>query len=338
MGQVTGMGVAPAEKDMSPVEAGRVVTAIATAFDRGELDLSARPNAPHPGWASMPEVFVADRLRQVGMSIVQLRCFITFVAAMDRARDAERLWFSAAEVWTHSPWVFDPKIVCTRSFTELAEVLSKGHVSQRHLMDVAAWRTIAESLADSTAVPEVNAAVFGGYGNARQLLEAVKVTTSKSGKTARFPFLAGPKVGPMWIRMLVEPGNAHIDEIDVLPVAVDVQVRKVTEHLGVTATWGHDLEHVRVRIQRVWQKALATGNAVGPARLHGTAAALDPALWFWGKWGCSFCERAKRRQPIHDVCAGCGLDERLGQLSRGEDTTRSGSSRNRVAREEAHSP
>jgi hypothetical protein len=47
-------------------------------------------------------------------------------------------------------------------------------------------------------------------------------------------------------------------------------------------------------------QALAAGNAVGPEPLRGTAAALDPALWFWGKWGCSFCERAKRRVPIHE--------------------------------------
>ena len=85
----------------------------------------------------------------------------------------------------------------------------------------------------------------------------------------------------MWVRMLAEPGKARIDEIYVLPVAVDVQVRKVTEYLGVTATAGHDLEHVRMRIQRAWQEALAAGNAVGPEPLRGTAAALDPALWFW---------------------------------------------------------
>lgn len=284
------------------------MTAITTAFDRGGLDLSERPNAPPPGWASMPEVGVAGRLRQAGMSSAQLRCFITFVAAMDRARDAERLWSSAEKLWTDSPWVFNPTTVSTRSFTELAEVLSESHVSQRHLPDVAAWRTIAESLADRTAVLEVGAAVFDGHGSAPRLLEALKVTTSKSGKTARFPFLAGPKVGPMWVRMLVEPGEARIDEINVLPVAVDVQVRKVTEHLGVTATSGHDIERVRDRIQRVWQEALAIGNAVGPEPLRGTAAALDPALWFWGKWGCSFCERAKERMPIHDVCAGCRLD------------------------------
>lgn len=295
------------QTELSSAEAGVVVTAITTSFDRGELDLSERANAPVPGWASMPEVAVAAALRDAGISQPELRSFITFVAAMDRARDADALWRSAQRVWAQRPWVFDPTIVRARSFTELAEVLSEGRVSQRHLQDVAAWRTIAESLADRTVAPEVHAAVFDGQGDARRLLDAIKVKTFESEKTSRFPFLAGPKVGPMWIRMLAEPGGARIDAIHVLPVAVDVQVRKVTENLGVTTTQGQDLESVRSHIQRQWQHAVDHGTAVGPQQLHGTAAALDPVLWFWGKWGCSFCERARRRMPIHDVCGGCRL-------------------------------
>ena len=41
--------------------------------------------------------------------------------------------------------------------------------------------------------------------------------------------LAGPKVGPMWVRMLTVPGGAEIRGIEVLPGAADVQVRKVAE-------------------------------------------------------------------------------------------------------------
>lgn len=296
-----------ADTELLPAEAGAVVTAMTTAFDHGDLDLSGRARAPAPGWASMPEVVVAAKLRSEDISPSQLRCFITFVAAMDRARDADALWRSAERVWRQTPWVFDPAIIGTRSFTELAEVLSEGQVSQRHLQDVAAWRTIAESLSDRATAPEVHAAVFDGYGNARRLLEVIKAKTSESEKTSRFPFLAGPKVGPMWIRMLAEPGAARIDEIHVLPVAVDVQVRKVTENLGVTTTQGQDLERVRTEIQRKWQDAIDHGNAIGPEQLRGTAAALDPVLWFWGKWGCSFCERAKRRMPVHEVCSRCRL-------------------------------
>ena len=290
---------------LSSREAGQVVTAVTTAFDRGDLDLSDRPKAPAPGWASMPEIAVAARLRQVGISSPQLRCFITFTAAMDRARDADALWYAAEGLWMSAPWVFDPAAICARSFTGLAEALSRSGVSQRHLQDAAAWRTIAESLADSTVAPEINAAIFDGRGDAQRLLEASQTKAPNSDKTARFPFLAGPKVGPMWIRMLAEPGRARIERTRVLPVAVDVQVRKVTENLGIATTRGQDLEKVRDHIQHRWQEAIDEGNAAGPEQLRGTAAALDPVLWFWGKWGCTFCERAQHRMPIHELCAGC---------------------------------
>ena len=99
----------------------------------------------------------------------------------------------------------------------------------------------------------------------------------------------------MWVRMLMDPGGAEIENIHVLPVAVDVQVRKVSEYLGITQTAGRDLEAVRSEIQRRWS-ALA-GSAVGSPALSGTCAALDPALWFFGRWGCTFCERARRQDP-----------------------------------------
>jgi hypothetical protein len=109
----------------------------------------------------------------------------------------------------------------------------------------------------------------------------------------------------MWVRMLAAPGGATIDHLDVLPVAVDVQVRKVTEYLGVTRTKGAAWDVARAVIQQAWREA--AGSAAGPDALDKTAAALDPALWFFGKWGCTFCERAGRRRPISQLCDRCVL-------------------------------
>jgi hypothetical protein len=105
--------------------------------------------------------------------------------------------------------------------------------------------------------------------------------------------------------MLAHPGRAQIISIEILPVAVDVQVRKVTEYLGVTDTGDLDLDSARPIIQAAWERDVAENGSSGPPPLEGSAAALDPALWFWGKWGCTRCERARRRMPIAAPCAGC---------------------------------
>jgi hypothetical protein len=76
-------------------------------------------------------------------------------------------------------------------------------------------------------------------GDALELRRALNAR-SPAG-TGLIPFLHGSKVGPMWIRMLVYPSRAGITSMYAIPVAVDVQVRKVTEYLGVTDTGGSDL-------------------------------------------------------------------------------------------------
>lgn len=300
-------GRAEAE-DLPPPTVSRLVTEITDAFVRKQLDLSERGGAPSGGWSAMPEVAVIERLHQEGLEEAGARRFVTFVAAMDRARDADRLWLLAASLWRSAPWVFDPQAIVEHRVTDLADVLRQSGVSQRHGPDAIAWRLIAESLMDDDAPPHVVAAIEDGTGDARDLLSALQSTTASG--TSRFPMLSGPKVGPMWIRMLAVPGGARITSLEVLPVAVDVQVRKVTEYLGVTATADLELEAARGRIQRAWQAGVETGTAVGPPALSGTAAALDPALWFWGKWGCTFCERAGRKIPIGSPCSSCRFPNR----------------------------
>lgn len=112
-------------------------------------------------------------------------------------------------------------------------------------------------------------------------------------------------MGALWVRLLAYPGGARISSLEVVPIAVDAQVRKVTVYLGVTDTAGRRLEDVRELIQRTWGKDVAEHGAAGPDGLRDTPGALDPALWFYAKWGCTFCERAGRQLPISPVCGEC---------------------------------
>ena len=76
-------------------------------------------------------------------------------------------------------------------------------------------------------------AIEKGKGDARELRADLRST--QTGK-ARFPLLKGPKLAPMWVRIMAAPGGAVISNMETIPVAVDVHVRRVTENLGVTDT------------------------------------------------------------------------------------------------------
>ena len=272
-------------------------------FMAGRLDISDRPGAPASGWEGMPEVVAVHKLQASGASDEAVRRFLTFCAAMDRARDADRLAEAGVRLYRDEPWAFEPQAVVARPLRELADALRRYGVSQRHVIDAFGWRILAETLADQGLAPGIHTVVFEGRGDAAVLLAELALA-SKDG-TPLFPLLGGPKVGPLWVRLLAYPGGAAISSLDRVPVAVDVQVRKVTEYLGVTETVGLDLEDVRAGIQETWARDVAAHGAAGPEGLVDTPGALDPALWFYGKWGCTFCQRAGRKMPISPICAEC---------------------------------
>ena len=72
-------------------------------FYDGRLDLSARDVAPGSTWSRMPEVECVTRLRVSGASHRTVRLFLTFVAAMDRNRDATLLWNNGVELFRSYP-------------------------------------------------------------------------------------------------------------------------------------------------------------------------------------------------------------------------------------------
>ena len=282
-------------------DAARLAEMIAGDFYDNRLDLSTRSIAPSTAWSQMPEVECVQQLRDFGTPDRLVRLFLTFVSAMDRARDATRLWRAGVKLLESHPEVFEPAEVLAMTSDTVRALLSANGVSQRHGRDANAWRTIAGSLASG------NGAVFrvidSGVGDARELLGELR-GVDYNGQS-RFPMLRGPKVGPMWVRIMANPGGAKIGRIDTIPVAVDVQVRRATENLGVTDSQGLRLKEAKPVIQTVWRTAVADARIGGPPGIAGTYAALDPALWFFGKHGCSHCEKMGQRVPISSACNHC---------------------------------
>lgn len=275
-----------------------------------DLDLRKRRGAPKPGWEGMPEFIGAKELRAAGATDVEVRLWLTFTVAMDRARDADVLADASLRMWRSDPWAFDPDLILARGERALSDLLRTRKVSQKHSQDAPAWRRIAQSLSQSGRAPTVRRAVYEGADDARELLRAIDAKDQDEGSL--FPLLRGPKIGRLWIRELVYPGRATLNHLDAIAVAVDVQVRKVTEYLGVTDTGDLDLTVAREVIQRVWKADVEASGAAGPEAIQNTSAALDPALWFFAKWGCTHCQEDGERVRISPICAECRFPARSG--------------------------
>lgn len=76
--------------DLAVPRMAQLAVAIADSFYGDGLDLSARENPVAGTWSEMPEVGAVQRLRDLHASDRQVRLFLTFVCAVDRARDGNR--------------------------------------------------------------------------------------------------------------------------------------------------------------------------------------------------------------------------------------------------------
>lgn len=286
--------------------AGRLATIIARDFYHGRLDLTARGMAA-ASWSDIPEVKYAERLGESGTPRPDVRLFLTFIMALDRARDSEQLWRAGFQLFRSHPELFQPVRVCGFPVDELRDLLKASKVSQRHRPDTNAWCRIALTLVRETDCP-VHRVIVDGVGDAEELL--LDLRRSNRQGHARFPFLKGAKIAPVWIRIMADPGRSKIARLDSIPVGVDVQVRRVTENLGITSTQDIPLASAKCTIQTAWKDAVDAGDIAGPPGIRGTCAALDPVLWFFGKYGCSHCERVGRREPISRGCSSCVWEPR----------------------------
>ncbi len=207
--------------------AARLAKLIADDFYGDGLDLASRNMDPGQPWHDyMPEVAVVRRLRGTDRAV---RLFLTFIAALDRARDATQLWNAGGRLFEESPESFDPHHVAGLEVGALGRVLKAARVSQRHGPDSDAWHRIARSLS--------------------------------SGRKS--------------------------------PVS------------RVTATRGRTLAKAKPVIQENWTNGVSEADIAGPAGIEGTCAALDPALWFFGKHGCGHCRKANEKVRFGRACEFC---------------------------------
>jgi hypothetical protein len=176
----------------------------------------------------------------------------------------------------------------------LASGLRNYGLSRKHDRDAGFWRTVATSFLKKWA------------GDPRRLLETCRYEAPailehlvqdnhlEAGEEKRdFPSLRGPKIAPLWVRMLRDNVGLPIKRIEEVPIPVDVHIARATFSLGVLrGTLRVSFAEIITPVQNVWAAAAQGTEYI--------ALDYDAPLWHLSKFGCS--RRHGEECPRADEC------------------------------------
>ena len=84
-------------------------------------------------------------------------------------------------------------------------------------------------------------------------------------------------------------GAARLQRLNLIPVAVDTHIRKVSRELCVAEIGDAGLPKAHAAIRTAWLKAVDGADVTGPPGMAGTCSALNAPLWALGKYdGCDY--------------------------------------------------
>ena len=116
-----------------------------------------------------------------------------------------------------------------------------------------------------------------------------------------YPYLRGPKIGPLWLRMLRDnAGIEQLDALDKVPIPVDIHVARATLATGVIrGNVKVQLYDLFEDIRTAWAESVKGLNAKDRPMI---ALDLDEPLWHLSKYGCTYRDRENRVCPVSGQC------------------------------------
>lgn len=237
------------------------------------------------GTKEMPENLLPRNVEQG--SEEHLR-FITFTVSIDYMRDAADLWRASREAFENqaTTFLFDPEAIQAMETEELQGWLTRLSISRKHDPDATTWQTVGTVL------------TLHYGGTVRGLIEncnssAPELLTSIRRAPTRIRFLSGPKIGPLWCRMLRDNCGVALENMEQLPIPVDVHIARATLAIGAVQCDAPVSEaHLFQEIRAVWAKA-CDGTIYYPLQ-------FDRALWQQSRLGCT--NRSEDACPKMDEC------------------------------------
>jgi hypothetical protein len=246
----------------------------------------------------------------VGRGTQEHLLFITLTVTIDYQRDAPQLWELSREVYQNpaTRYLYEPAKLFERGLSQAKHDMNLTGLSRKAQKDPYLWYTVATTFLKK----------YGGYPrrfledcqyHAPTILERLQNDTHElqSLRVPDFPYLRGPKIGRLWVRMLRDNIGIEMTGLDEVPIPVDVHVLRATLCTGVISGYyegpvGPIFEEVR----SIWK------NTVRPLKKQDgqpmISLDLDEPLWHLSKYGCSSrqgnsCKGCLEACPAYNGCA-----------------------------------
>lgn len=229
--------------------------------------------------------------------------FITLTVGIDYQRDAVALWESARRSFEdpNTRYLFDCKALDEADCRKVREDMQKHGLSKKGGKDSNIWRTVGITFWKKWGGDPRNFLADCGWeaptvldrlANSRHVNNGVEVLD--------FPYLRGPKIGPLWVRMLRDNVGLEIKNLEMVPIPVDVHVARATLALGIVrGQYEGNLEGVYQSIREAWRESVKGLQADGREMI---ALDVDEPLWHLSKSGCTDRDGETGECPHFGVC------------------------------------
>jgi len=231
---------------------------------------------------------------------VEHLCFITFTVAIDYMRDAPTLWNNSRLTFSdpETKYLFYPKMLEQASFEKVVNDMQKHGLSKKPERDANIWHTLGITFSREWGGDPLKF-IKECEWDATKILASLKNDNhySEGNFIHDFPNLRGPKIGPLWIRMLRDNiGITKIINLDKVPLPVDIHTARATLTTGVLrGQYTGNLEKIFPEIRSVWAESVKGLTVKGRPMI---ALDIDEPLWHLSKYGCS-----GNRDKMSGVCS-----------------------------------
>lgn len=203
--------------------------------------------------------------------------FLTLTVAIDYMRDANQLWDAARTTFQdpQARYLFDPNQVVQTGPAKIRSDLTRYHLVKRPKRDSQIWTTICRTL-NHHFQGRVEPLLEHADWNGPKIIALVRSSKYRSG----FPYLKGPKIAPLWVRMLKDNWMGHpLQDMEKVELPVDIHTGAATLMAGcVTGDYRGDFREFAQAVQQVWREG-CKDSSLYPLQ-------LDEPLWHLSRNGC----------------------------------------------------